>query len=1351
MAGRRAAKIVSWVWLGWFMGAGTMCAWGGPLTLQATPEPLRPWYDWVRDGQIEVACAFLHGQLEQRRCDWPGRLTVRVDAYGGDFELSGVRDQPGWTVLPGGDGSWPIDLAADRQALVVLARDGRPAVALGKGPYRLHGRFHWQQLPDVLLVPPATALVELTVDGVPVRFPQWSSTGAVWLRPTAVAPELGREAHVQLQVFRKIVDDIPLQLVTRLHLEVSGPARQIQLGPVLPTDFTPLGATGSLPLQMTADGQVVIQARAGSWDLEITAQRPQPVSEVAQLARPAPWPAHEIWSFEARPALRLVEPTGLQSIDPTQTALPTEWRVFPAYLVSAGEALQLPQIRRGAALEGATEITLARDFWLDFDGRGYTVHDALEGTAATALRLELTPPFELGQALLDGDPQLITRASATAPPGIAVRQPQFQVTADSRYAGDVSRFHPVGWQHDVQNLELRMHLPPGWRLLSARGMDQISDSWLARWTLLDVFLVLIVATAIGRLWQPAWGVLAAITLALTWHSAGAPQQLWLHVVVAVALVRVAPPGSFRRMVLLYRAIAATLLVLMVVAFTGVSLRDGLFPQLSSQSDPGSRAQSRAFTGVSKSAPATALQRERQDAERYAEAKASDQSVSPPMREVDPDAKIQTGPGVPRWHWHTVALGWTGPVNHQQSLRLWLLPPRMNLVLAVVQVGLLLWLTARLVVPKLRWPPARQVVWLLAFPAWGVTPDSWADFPPQELLDELRKRVLAAPDCAPRCAEFADLQLDAQPEQLDLRLTLHAGAETAVPLPGGQAADWVPQRVELDGARPAALLRERDGSIWLRVTPGVHTVRLSGVLPPRDSLAIPLPLQPQRVSVMRANGWAVEGIDLAGRPTAVLQLTRHQPTQTGQLEGSAIPPFAMVQRTVQLGTTWRVETMVTRRSPTDQPWFWNVPLLPGEAVVDETIKVLNHQAEVAMPAGVTTVRWQSTLPKHRELRFRAPASDAVWQEVWRVTAAPMWHLEVLGEPPAVYDYDNFRRWIPEWRPWPNETLVLQIHRPEAVAGATQTIDHSRLTVTPGQRAIQVDLAVELRASLGGQRTVRLSEDAIVQQVHVDGRVLPVRPEQGVLRLPVRPGAQQVLLQWLEPRGLTANFRTPQVDLGGPSVNAEIVMHPSADRWLLWFAGPRLGPALLFWPLVATLGLAAVGLGWAGITPLRARQWLLLLLGLTQSAPWIAVLVVGWFWLLRKRSVWCPPPERRGWFNAAQVGLVVLTVMVGAGLLDGVRRCLLGAPQMWIAGNDSDAHGLRWYQDLADAVMPTAQLWSLPLWTYRVLALCWALWLAFSAVSWSKWAWRCYSQNGLWRPAPAKSLPDPELPPTEPRAE
>ena len=58
-----------------------------------------------------------------------------------------------------------------------------------------------------------------------------------------------------------------------------------------------------------------------------------------------------------------------------------------------------------------------------------------------------------------------------------------------------------------------VHLPPGWRLLHVAGADEDHTSLLGLWTLLDLFLVLVVSLAASRLHGRAWGGVALLAMA----------------------------------------------------------------------------------------------------------------------------------------------------------------------------------------------------------------------------------------------------------------------------------------------------------------------------------------------------------------------------------------------------------------------------------------------------------------------------------------------------------------------------------------------------------------------------------------------------------------------------------------------------------------------------------------------------------------------------------------------------------------------------------------------------------------------------------------------------------------------
>ena len=56
--------------------------------------------------------------------------------------------------------------------------------------------------------------------------------------------------------------------------------------------------------------------------------------------------------------------------------------------------------------------------------------------------------------------------------------------------------------------------------------------------------------------------------------------------------------------------------------------------------------------------------------------------------IDPDAKVQTGPGLPSWQWRSHELRFDGPVTQEQEIHLWLLPPWASKLLVVLRLVLL---------------------------------------------------------------------------------------------------------------------------------------------------------------------------------------------------------------------------------------------------------------------------------------------------------------------------------------------------------------------------------------------------------------------------------------------------------------------------------------------------------------------------------------------------------------------------------------------------------------------------------------------------------------------------------------
>lgn len=872
-----------------------------PLSPQDVPEPLRPWVKWVLLGHEQQRCPFLYNNGDQHWCSWPSRLELQLTDQRGAFTQHWLVLIDGWVPLPGDGTHWPQEVRLDTQPVLVSERAGVPSVYVQTGDHTLSGVFLWDTLPEALPIPRETGLVTLTVNNTIIDFPDLDNTGRLWVQKRAVAGEEHSSGdRLDLKVYRRIVDDIPLLLTTRIDLEVSGKPREELLGQAMPEGYIPMSLESPLPARLEPDGRLRAQVRPGRWSIVLTVRHPGPVNAITLQPTAGSWVAEEVWVFEARPHVRLVTVAGVPAIDPQQTSLPEDWRRLPAYHLHPGDTLQMVEKRRGDPDPAPDQLVLERSLWLDFDGGGYTIQDHITGTMTRGWRLNLNPPARLGRVAVDGQDQFITRREGSERTGVEVRRGQIMLVADSRIESRAARLPAVGWEQDFHQVSGVLHLPPGWRVFSAAGVDDMPDTWLQQWTLLDFFLILFIALATARLWSRPWGILALVTLTLVYHESQAPRWIWLHVLTSMALLRVLPAGRAARVMQLYRNLSLVALVAIALPFMVRQARQGLYPQLEK---PWQMMEGRPVT---QAAPAPAMIAQEELAKRRgavvarsmregAEGDAPDESIgghygfgtSSTLTQYDPNALIQTGPGLPHWQWTSIPMRWNGPVDRSQHLHLILIPPWGNTLLAFLRVLLLAALLLGVLhlrytrgsglryVPFTPASPATMAIALffLLTPGGAV---AWAEFPSPQLLDELRNRLLEKAECLPQCAVSPRLRLDITPQTLRARLEIHSSASVAVPLPG-QAQQWLPQTVLLNGQPAHGLLRTEAGHLWIEVPAGRHQVLAEGPLPVRETVQLLLPLKSHRVAV-EATGWAVEGLhengdDVSSRHASLVLVAR----------------------------------------------------------------------------------------------------------------------------------------------------------------------------------------------------------------------------------------------------------------------------------------------------------------------------------------------------------------------------------------------------------------------------------------------------------------------------------------------
>lgn len=1338
---------------------------GGSLQAKVyIPDLLEPWQAWVLHDHKTIDCPHAHSTQQSRYCRWPTSLSLNIQQDQARFEQVWRIYNEGWLTLPGDHQYWPTNVLVDGQSVAVVNRGKKPSIFVPAGEYQVSGELHWLQRPESIAVPLHTGLISLVVDGKPITSVNRDKQGRLWFAK-AKQQNIAVNQHnsVTTRVYRKVSDGVPLRLETRLEMEIAGANRELQLGRFQLAGFETIRFDSDLPARIEDDGRLRVQVRPGRWVFTLISRKHQvpslntsntsnPVTAMTMQQLGEHWPDQEVWVFQADRKFRSVKITGVPTVDPEQTGLPQEWKQLPAYILSDNQTLKINQQIRGDVSPDENRLSLQRNLWLDFAGKGYTIKDEISGNINRIGRLSTDTAFSLGRVSVNGNPYVVTKMQ-DGREGVEVRPGEIALDAVGRLDRNGESLSAIGWSEPMESLFIDLHLPPGWTLFAATGVDSVHNSWLSSWSLWHVFVFLIITVSVFRLFGVQWALVVGLALLSVHNIKGVPWTvIWLVLLALYGVLKVVPEGRWRQ--LTFFAYRATLLglTLSLIPFAVNQVRQGIYPQLE---HPYKRV-------ATEQADAFATRQHQQEANLPVEMDAMEDSYSlssamprsePKIARLkssslsyqryDVNTKIQTGPGVPQWKWNRSRLQWSGPVTPTQSLELWFIPPTMNALLSFLRVllmGLLLWLfikplasigmgqgkssggsgsgsgTSHSVVAT-----GFALILFAAVP-WLTPNSAVADIPTKDMLETLEKRLLAPVACLPRCAAISQGRIVVEQGVIAVSLTMDASESVVVPLPVDKAT-WKPSEILLNG-KPSSTVSIRGGKYLVLLDKGQNKILIKGKLHDAEQLNFSFKLNPHNITV-HAPGWQMIGYVKGQVKGKNLQLKRKaiatKEEKREQLLAEPATAFVEVQRTLYLGIEWRVSTQVRRIAPVKGPISLAVPLLKGESLTTD-LPVENGRVVMSMAANQQTLSWDAIVKPQDT--FVLTASEGSWVERWHVIPSQRWHVEHTGILPIKQEGVNRISW------WPmvGETVELSISKPAAVEGSTLTLQSVNLLYEPGARATKSTLSLNMRSSFAGEYVLRLPAQANVESVTVDGESQVRADDSGNVVIPVKPGQHIAEVRWLNEDGARLKIVTPSLDLMQEASNVGIRVAMPRDRWTLFVGGPAMGPALLFWGVALVIIAISLVLGRSQWSFLKPYEWMLLGLGIATTFIPLLLLIAGWFFAMFWRQRWAEGGTQLSHKKqlAIQWALGLLTLAMLVSLLASVASSLVfGSPDMQITGNGSNAYWLNWYQDRTDGLIPSGWVISLPMGAYRLAMLAWSLWLAFALIRWLRWGWQCFT--------------------------
>ena len=915
---------------------------GGDLTFPddtPLPDALSPWLPWVQRALIDLKCA---KKLGRPLCQWATHLSIDLQESGARLNMDVSLDQSALVPLPHQDFTALDRLLSQAEGesrwveRPIIHREGRPWVRLDRGRSLIKMKMSWAQLPDFIMIPTHIGRVTLSDQGVERAWTERDGRGALWLKNRHDRQRQSEEVDttkrdtLNVQVYRAFHDDVPLRVETLIHLNVSGRAREVVLSD-LQLDSTQLIALETALSSEWVKGGLRLYLKPGRKVIKLNSVLPRPVSSITvPRVRGGEVAPQEIWVWNSRENLRSVTLTGLDEIDPEFTSLPNTLRSGTHTLIAKpGSVLSIKELKRDLSRPPENKLDLHRKIWLDLDGKGIVIRDDLSGILREGTRLNYSQVGVLGKAELKSDegptPLLITVDPKTKLEGVEVRETQLKVEVDSRLEDVNSSIPAVGWAHTLQSLSVTINLPLGWTLLGVKGAEGCEEAWISSWGIMNFFLIFLITFAIAKLFGWKWAGLTLLTLILYHNETRAPQWMWISLLVSVALLRVSV--TFKNFQWLTRGLfifCALPFAMTLLNLCHHDLKSAIHPQLEHSSRINSSYNASPFI----SRRAIMIKGGHKKANKYA-FKSSNR-----LQQLDQNAIVQTGPGVPTWTWSRYDIKFIGPIEADRMLELWMLPPMWNRLfkvirsLSIISIFLMILMSARKALisfvssifdNKLKpkrlnsllififlvsalfslnspndceaqtlQPPQQSPIEIEATPPpppppppppvssvhqhSSTPPSSPHPLPRSEHLEQLKSRLIEAHSCVGECLYLPHMNIDVKGDVISVVARVHAEQDTALTLPGLMSAvQW--SAVTLDGT-PALLRGSKKGeemTLRVRVPKGVHTLKARAKIAPIDVLPLSFHDAP-RLLGLTLDGWRRES-DGGERVEGALELRR----------------------------------------------------------------------------------------------------------------------------------------------------------------------------------------------------------------------------------------------------------------------------------------------------------------------------------------------------------------------------------------------------------------------------------------------------------------------------------------------
>lgn len=428
-----------------------------------------------------------------------------------------------------------------------------PSLFLSPGNYELILRYSLKEAQ--LIRAPQKLAIFINHSGLPSYYRRSDNFIKLNANDTA-APEENPGAP-KIEVYRLLSYNKPTHLTTRIQISYGGPAQEVELGAIVPTNFDIMGYSSSVPLRQQdntgeSKGSVPIRAylTPGRHTINIEAQSAKPLSQiqVANLIDTGQNKGErsEIWSVApsqmGQPQIELFDAKKepLPSIDAAAAYVPAEWRGYSAYAVKDSVAVQTVGSSEAPEKPDVLNARVQRNTWVGF---GDIIHkDRLQLQSERGGNIVFKPSVDIETISQNNQPLLISQSEKNKEKTTVVYPGENEYSLIATTNKDI----PLNFLNNTQNSIVdswALHLAPRQRVVAYQGADKISGSWVDNWNLYSVFGLFLITLSFYKLFGWRVATLAFVSIILNAQNTFFAWSVWPLILILMALIKVLRPHN----------------------------------------------------------------------------------------------------------------------------------------------------------------------------------------------------------------------------------------------------------------------------------------------------------------------------------------------------------------------------------------------------------------------------------------------------------------------------------------------------------------------------------------------------------------------------------------------------------------------------------------------------------------------------------------------------------------------------------------------------------------------------------------------------------------------------------------